>query len=111
MKTKTKLSSLISKMKIAKEETTKAVAYSEGYLDCIKDLLGDDSTDLNKILLVKYDGKVRGEVYSEILPVLEDLEKDDKFNSTVAIEAPEEESASMHPSDRARSFLERIGRA
>ena len=111
MKTRAKLSSLILKMKIAKEETTKAVAYSEGYLDCIKDLLGDDSTDLNKILLVKYDGKVRGEVYSEILPVLEDLERDDKFNSTVAIEAPEEESSIMHPSDRARSFLERIGRA
>jgi hypothetical protein len=111
MKTREKLSSLISKMKIAKEETTRAVAYSEGYLDCIKDLLGDDSNDLNKILLVKYDGKVRGEVYSEILPVLEDLERDEKFNSGVVIEAPEEESSVMHPSDRARSFLERIGRA
>ena len=61
--------------------------------------------------MVKYDGKVRGEVYSEILPTLEDFEKDDKFNSNVAIEAVEEESSVMHPSDRARSFLERIGRA
>lgn len=111
MKTKAKLSSLISKMRIAKEETTKAVAYSEGYLDCIKDLLGDESSDFSKILMVKYDGKVRGEVYSEILPVLEDLEKDDKFNPNVAIESVEEESAAMHPSDRARSFLERIGRS
>jgi hypothetical protein len=111
MKTKAKLSSLISKMRIAKEETTKAVAYSEGYLYCIKDLLGDESSDLSKIMMVKYDGKVRGEVYSEILPVLEDLEKDDKFNSSVMVEAVEEESSVMHPSDRARSFLERIGRS
>jgi len=64
MKTRAKLSSLISKMKIAKEETTRAVAYSEGYLECIKDLLGDDSNDLNKILLVHYDCKASGEVYS-----------------------------------------------
>lgn len=111
MKQKTKLSSLISKIKSAQEETIKAVAYSEGYLDCIKDLLNEDANDLNKIMMVKYDGKVRGEVYSEILPRLEEIEKDEKPNSTIMVEAVSSEPEIMHPSDRARSFLERIGRA
>lgn len=48
MKTKQKLSNFISKMKIAKEESLRAVAYSEGYLDCMKDLLSDESSDFKK---------------------------------------------------------------
>lgn len=108
MKQKTKLSGLISKIKNAHEETIKAVAYSEGYLDCIKDLLNEDSNDLNKIMIVKYDGKVRGEVYSEILPMLEAIEKEEV--SEVILEAVSSEPEAMHPSDKARSFLERIGR-
>ena len=111
MKQKSKLSGLISKIKNAHEETVKAVAYSEGYLDCIKDLLNEDSNDLNKIMMVKFDGKVRGEVYSEIIPMLEDIEKEEKVNATISIEAVSSEPEMMHPSDRARSFLERIGRA
>jgi hypothetical protein len=108
MKQKTKLSGLISKIKNAHKETIKAVAYSEGYLDCIKDLLNEDSNDLNKIMIVKYDGKVRGDVYSEILPMLEDIEKEE--NSGVMLESVSSQPEVMHPSDRARSFLERIGR-
>ena len=108
MKQKTKLSGLISKIKNAHEETIKAVAYSEGYLDCIKDLLNEDSNDLNKIMIVKYDGKVRGEVYSEILPMLETIEREE--NSGVILESVSSEPEEMNPSDRARSFLERIGR-
>jgi hypothetical protein len=108
MKQKTKLSGLISKIKNAHEETVKAVAYSEGYLDCIKDLLNEDSNDLNKIMMVKYDGKVRGEVYSEILPTLEEIDRGE--TSGVILEAVSSDSEVMHPSDRARSFLERIGR-
>jgi len=108
MKQKTKLSGLISKIKNAHEETVKAVAYSEGYLDCIKDLLNEDSNDLNKIMMVKYDGKVRGEVYSEILPTLEEIDRGE--TSGVILEAVSSDPEVMHPSDRARSFLERIGR-
>lgn len=106
-----KLSSIISKIKLAKEETQKAVAYSEGYLDCIKDMLNDEANDINKIMNVKYDGKVRGEVYSEILPLLEDIQKSEKENSNITLESRLEEGSVMHPSDRAKSFLERIGRA
>lgn len=111
MKQRSKLSGLISKIKNAHEETIRAVAYSEGYLDCIKDLLNENSNDLNKIMMVKFDGKVRGEVYSEILPMLEDIEKEENTSSGVVLEAVSSEQEMMHPSDRARSFLERIGRA
>ena len=110
MKTNSELSSLIKKIRNAKEETTKAVAYSEGYLDCIKDMLNNDGNDLNKIMGVKYDGKVRGEVYSEILPILERAEKEELPNESISIETTASDYAAMHPSDRARSFLERIGR-
>ena len=66
--------------------------------------------DLNKIMGVKYDGKVRGEVYSEILPILEKAEKEESLNESVSIETTASDYTAMHPSDRARSFLERIGR-
>lgn len=111
MSTKLALSSLINKIKVAKEETVKAVSYSEGYLDCIKDMLNDESNDLNKIISVKYDGKVRNEVYSEILPILEKIEKEVEIKDIPAQEIRSEEQTSNHPSDRAKSFLERIGRA
>lgn len=62
------------------------------------------------MLMIKYDGKVRGEIYSEILPFLEEFEKENELSSNVIIENREEESSAMHPSDRAKSFLERIGR-
>ena len=113
MKQKSNLSGLISKIKNSQKETVKAVAYSEGYLDCIKDILNESSNTLVEIMNVKYDGKVRGEVYAEILPMLEELENQEKTNSapSVVLESVVSESEMMHPSDRARSFLERIGRA
>jgi hypothetical protein len=116
MKKFSKLSNLVSNIKNSQKETTKAIAYSEGYLDCIKDLLNGNANDLIRIIEVKYDGKVRAEVYSEILPTLEQLEKEEKEEksdvqtSTVVLESVVSEAEAMHPSDRARSFLERIGR-
>lgn len=114
MKSKERLVSLVNQIKKAKEESIKASSYSDGYLDCIKDILNDEDSDFNKILTIKHDGKIRNEVYSEILPILErtieefDLVKKESITaqtSTVPVE-----SSAMHPSDRARSFLERIGR-
>jgi hypothetical protein len=105
---KSSITSLISKIRASQEETTKAVAYSEGYLDCIKDMLSEELNDLNKIMSVKYDGKVRGEVYSEILPMLEGIEKEESASEQPIVVI--ESEPVMHPSDRARSFLERIGR-
>jgi hypothetical protein len=116
MKSRDKLVNLISQIKNAKSESSKAVSYSEGYLDCLKDILNDDCNDLNKIIMVKYDGKVREEVYSEVLPILEAINSQNlpgqEVSSPTGIVSDEtSESSVMHPSDRARSFLERIGRA
>jgi hypothetical protein len=106
-----KLNSLINKIKTAREETVKAKSYSEGYLDCIKDILNNEQSDFNKIIEIKYDGTIREDVYNELLPLIEDLEKEFKLEKknelTSVIETKVE---SDHPSDRARSFLERIGR-
>jgi non-homologous end joining protein Ku len=114
MKSKERLLGLVNQIKKAKEESIKASSYSDGYLDCIKDILNDEDSDFNKILTIKHDGKVRNEVYSEILPILEKtLEEFDlsKKEATVTQQAVvTTESSVMHPSERARSFLERIGR-
>lgn len=116
MNSRDKLLNLISQIKNAKSESNKAVSYSEGYLDCLKDMLNDDCNDLNKIIMVKYDGKVREEVYSEILPILESISDQNKPGqsaptSTGITSEENAEYSAMHPTDRARSFLERIGRA
>jgi hypothetical protein len=104
-----KLSSLIKRIKAAKSEAEKASLYSEGYLDCIKDLLNEETNDINKMIGIKFDAKIREEVYSEILPTLEDIESSSQpIQNTSALEQPPLEG--MHPSDRAKSFMERIGR-
>lgn len=100
-----KLNFLISKIKQAREETIKAQSYADGYFDCIKDILNNEESDINKILEIKYDGKIRSEVYSELLPQLEDISKN------INADLQQQEVASEHPSERARAFLERIGRA
>jgi hypothetical protein len=105
----TKLSSLIKRIKTAKAEAEKASLYSEGYLDCIKDLLNEEENDINKMIGIKFDGRIREEVYSEILPVLEDI--DLSYQTLPKVQASEQSQAEgMHPSDRAKSFMERIGR-
>ena len=112
MKPKDKLFGLINQIKKAKEESIKASSYSDGYLDCIKDILNDESSDFNKILSIKHDGKVRAEVYSEILPILESvsLELDSIKKEGEQVASQPAETSFMHPSERSRSFLERIGR-
>lgn len=105
------LTNLINKIKAAKEESVKAVAYSEGYLDCIKDMLNDSENDINKIISVKYDGNVRNEVYTEVLSVLRLLQsKNISETSKVSEVIVADKSVAIHPSDKAKSFLERIGR-
>jgi hypothetical protein len=100
-----KLNQLISKIKQAREETIKAQSYADGYFDCIKDILNNEESDINKILEIKYDGKIRNDVYTEMLLQLEDLSK-----SSVAEVVHQPEKSSDHPSERAKAFLERIGR-
>ena len=106
-----KLNTLINKIKSAREETVKAKSYAEGYLDCIKDILNNEQNDLNKILEVKYDGTIRGDLYDEILPLIEDLAKDSISEQKNELGSIIESKIDYnHPSDRAKSFLERIGR-
>lgn len=102
MKGNFKINMLLSKLNAAKEESLKAESYADGYLDCLKDLLNDDAKELSNILSIKYDGKIRFEIYSEIIPAIEDATKE---ASVVSAEAP---SSNMHPSDRAASFLQRV---
>lgn len=97
-----KINVLYNKIKLANLETIKAKAYSEGYLDCIKDMLNNENNDLNKILSIKNDALIKREVYEELLPILEDI-----LNDNVDTEKNVD---NMHPSERARAFLERIGR-
>ena len=104
MKSNFKINMLLSKLNAAKEESLKAESYADGYLDCLKDLLNDDAKDFSNILSIKYDGKIRAEVYSEIIPALEDALKDTS-GGTVQEATP---STSNHPSDRAASFLQRV---
>lgn len=101
-----KLNSLISKIKQAREETIKAQSYADGYFDCIKDIINEESSDINKIIEIKYDGKIRSDVYNEILPQLEEIAKQSLS------EGPSQQTEVIydHPSDRAKAFLERIGR-
>jgi len=108
------LKNLLAKIQVAHGESVKAVAYSEGYLDCIKDMLNDDINDFNKIVAVKYDGKVRCEVYDEIISALNLVMASDSVTEkilTTQKQESAENSHAMHPSDKAKSFLERIGRA
>jgi hypothetical protein len=111
MKSKTKLSTLIAKMKAANLETVKATAYHDGYLDCIKDILSEDSQSLNELIKSKYDSKIRGEIYSELLPLLESVANEQEIISVKSEPSSPTESTALHPTDRARSFLERINRA
>lgn len=106
-----KLNALVSKIKSAKEETIKAKAYSEGYLDCIKDILNNEESDFNKIIDIKYDGTIRGDVYDELLPLIEDLAKELRVEQKIELTSIVENKLDPeHPSERAKSFLERIGR-
>jgi hypothetical protein len=111
MKQKTKLSTLIAKMKAAHEETIKATAYHDGYLDCIKDILSEDSQSLNQLIRTKYDSVIRQEIYSELLPMLEAIATEQEVIQVKSEPSTATESTAMHPTDRARSFLERINRA
>jgi len=104
MKNNFKINMLLSKLSAAKEESLKAEAYANGYLDCLKDLLNDDAKDFSNILSIKYDGKIRAEVYSEIIPVVEDALKDPSGGNIQEVTSP----VSNHPSDRAASFLQRV---
>lgn len=103
MKSNFKINILLSKLNAAKEESLKAESYAEGYLDCIKDLLNDEAKELNNILSIKYDGKIRKEIYSELIPLVEDLQKDNQLEQESS-----NSSISNHPSDRAASFLQRV---
>lgn len=95
-----RLKSLIVKIETSKLESIKAVEYSAGYFDCLKDILDQKITELNNVMTIKYDGLVRQKVYEEILPILNSISKEN-------IETPAEEELE-HPSVRAQSFLNRI---
>ena len=102
MKGNFKINMLLSKLNASKDESIKAESYANGYLDCLKDLLNDDAKELSNILSIKYDGKIRSEIYSEIIPLIEDAAKDGSSHNTESV------SQNMHPSDRAASFLQRV---
>ncbi len=92
-----RLTSLIVKIEKSKLESIKATEYSTGYFDCLKDIIDQKITELNNVMTIKYDGVVRQKVYDEILPILNDIAKNED------IEEPAE-----HPSVRAQNFLNRI---
>jgi hypothetical protein len=110
MSVKKTLELLLKKINDANKESIKANSYSDGYLDCIKDILDDNLGDLSHVLKVKHDGKVRNEVYSEIIPVIEKaISQSEVSVMEQKVDSSAEESF-MHPQERTRSFLERIGR-
>lgn len=95
-----RLKNLIIKIETSKLESIKAVEYSAGYFDCLKDILDQKITELNNVMTIKYDGLIRQKVYDEILPILHSISKD-------GVEATPEEPVE-HPSVRAQNFLNRI---
>lgn len=117
MRTKEKLSLLIDKIKISQEESQKAESYADGYLDCLKDIMLEKQGEVGKIFDVRYDGNIRMKVYSEIIPVLNDIlndlnvsEREEKKEEKIVEQHSNESSEYIHPSERARAFLQRIGR-
>jgi hypothetical protein len=95
-----RLKSLIIKIETSKLESIKAVEYSAGYFDCLKDILDQKITELNNVMTIKYDGLIRQKVYEEILPILHSIAKEDT-------DLQQTEPAE-HPSVRAQNFLNRI---
>jgi len=95
-----RLKNLIIKIETSKLESLKAVEYSTGYFDCLKDVIDQKITEFNNVMTIKYDGIIRQKVYDEILPLLINMSKDS--TETVHDEPAE------HPSIRAQNFLNRI---
>ena len=95
-----RLKNLIIKIETSKLESLKAVEYSTGYFDCLKDVIDQKITEFNNVMTIKYDGIIRQKVYDEILPLLISMSKDG--TETVHDEPAE------HPSIRAQNFLNRI---
>lgn len=95
-----RLKGLIVKIEVSKLESIKAVEYSEGYFDCLKDILDQKISEFNNVMTIRHDGLIRQKVYEEILPILNSIVKEG--TETAAEEPPE------HPSVRAQNFLNRI---
>ena len=103
MSKNSKVESLIAKIEASKVEAIRAQSYSEGYFDCISDFMEGRLQEITKVFDAKYDGSVRLQVYSEILPTLKDIEVSEtvKPDPTPPIDP-------NHPSVRAKEFLSRL---
>lgn len=97
-----KLKLILSKIEASKLECEKAKSYAEGYIDSVKDFFNNEINDFNKILKTKYDAEIRLDVYDELLPSLKDIDSQNPETT--------EDKSSDHPSARARSIMERLGR-
>ena len=101
-----KVKSLISKIESSRIEAVKAQAYSEGYFDCISDFMEGRLQEITKVFDAKYDGSIRLQVYSEILPTLKDIESSEVVKQEVAPQSPPIDP--NHPSVRAKEFMARL---
>ena len=107
-----KLDELINRIKISQDESKKAHSYADGYLDCLKDIMIENQGEVSKIFNIKNDGNIRMQVYSEILPILEEITKDIKSleSNNIKVNTDPTNDEFIHPSERARNFLQRIGK-
>ncbi len=101
-----KVKSLISKIETSKIEAVKAQAYSEGYFDCISDFMEGRLEEITKVFDAKYDGSIRLQVYSEILPTLKDIDASESAKQEQAPQTPPIDP--NHPSVRAKEFMARL---
>jgi len=107
-----KLDELINRIKISQDESKKAHSYADGYLDCLKDIMIESQGEVSKIFNIKNDGNIRMQVYSEILPILEEITKEVESldSNDTKINNDSTNGEFVHPSERARNFLQRIGK-
>ena len=104
-----KLQSLSGSIEKASLESTKAQSYADGYLDCIKDIIGGENVEFAKILEVKFDGKSKIEAYSDIAKIVTEMIKYVEQQSDQKNNYDDNEFG-VHPNDRAQKFLERINK-
>ena len=114
MSAKKTLELLLKKINDANSESIKASSYSDGYIDCIKDILNHNLCDLSDVIRLKHDGEIRTEVYSEVMPVIQKaINEIDAVSAELkqpALQSVIADESFLHPQERTRSFLERICR-
>lgn len=90
----------------AKVESIKSQLYYDGYFDCLKEILSGDNSFFLDILQNRYEGKSKQEAYNDVSEIILSLKSyieslpDSDYKTELV-------DFSIHPNERAKSFLDR----